>query len=243
MRVMICVLLSAAAVVHAADADELKVRAALTKAAPGASIDSLRASPMPGVTEAVVSGQVVYISSDGRFLMQGKLIDLEKGHDLTTSTENTIRQAVLAKVGADQRISFPAAHEKHKVTVFTDVDCGYCRKLHQEMSAFNAAGISVDYVMFPRAGMPSASFDKAAFVWCAVDQQSAFTTSMQNGELAADLRQTCKHPIEATMKLGQKIATLGTPTIVADDGSLVGGYVDAAQLSQRLDSLAALTKH
>ena len=87
---------------------------------------------MPGVSEAVVSGQVVYVSADGRFLMQGKLIDLQKNEDLTAKAENGLRVKALTKVGADQRISFPAQDEKHRVTIFTDVDCGYCRKLHQQ---------------------------------------------------------------------------------------------------------------
>ena len=243
MRTMFLLMLSATAVAQAGEGNDSAVRAALTKAVPpGATIDSIRPSQMPGVAEAVVSGQVVYVSDDGRFLMQGKLIDLQKGTDLTAGAENSIRKSVLASVGADQRISFKAPNEKHKVTIFTDVDCGYCRKLHQEMSAFNAAGISVDYLMFPRSGMPSASFDKAAFVWCAVDQQDALTASMANGELAAEQRRTCKHPIEATMKLGQQVAKLGTPTIVAGDGSVLGGYVDAAQLSQRLAALVAVGK-
>ena len=241
MRMIMWLMLSGATAVSAADADEERVREVLTKLAPGAVVESVQASRMPGVSEAVVSGQVVYVSADGRFLMQGKLIDLQKNEDLTAKAENGLRVKALAKVGADQRISFPAQDEKHRVTIFTDVDCGYCRKLHQQMSAFNAAGISVDYLMFPRAGMPSASFDKAAFVWCAVDRQDALTASMLNGELAASEQKSCSHPVAATMKLGQQLAKLGTPTIVADDGSVLGGYVDATQLSQRLEALASVS--
>ncbi len=242
MRTMLWLMLSGAAAVHAADAEETRVRAALGKLVPGAVVESVRPSRMPGVSEAIIAGQVLYVSSDGRFLLQGKLFDVQKGEDLTAEAESGLRRSALSKVGSDQRISFKAMNEKHKVTVFTDIDCGYCRKLHQQMSAFNAAGISVDYLMFPRQGMPSVSFDKAAFVWCAVDQQDALTTSMRDGEIADSAQKTCKHPVEATMKLGQQLAKLGTPTIVAADGSVLGGYVDAAQLSQRLDALAVASK-
>lgn len=242
MRTMFWLMLFATFVAQAGESDEARIRAVLKGAAPGAAIDSMRQSAMPGVSEVILSGEVVYVSNDGRYLMQGKLIDLQNGQDLTAGAESSVRKALLANVGADQRISFKAANEKHKVTIFTDVDCGYCRKLHQEMSAFNAAGISVDYLMFPRNGMPSPSFDKAAFIWCAVDRQDALTASMRDGELAADARRACTNPVEATMKLGQRVAKLGTPTIVAEDGSVLGGYVDAAQLSQRLAALAAAAK-
>ena len=101
----------------------------------------------------------------------------------------------------------------------------------------DAAGITVDYLMFPRAGQPSASFDKAAFVWCAADRQEALTASMLSGELDAAKRRSCAHPITDTMKLGQRLARLGTPTIIASDGAVLGGYLEPAQLVQRLASV------
>jgi thiol:disulfide interchange protein DsbC len=192
---------------------------------------------MKDVLEVVVNGEVVYVAADGSHLLQGRLYDTKQRSDLTAGTENGLRRDVLSKVGDERRIRFAAADEKHRITIFTDVDCGYCRKLHQQMSAINAAGITVDYLMFPRAGQPSASFDKAAFVWCAVDQQDALTASMLNGELAADQRKSCTHPVADTMKLGQRLAKLGTPTIIASDGSVLGGYLEPAQLAQRLASV------
>lgn len=237
MRTMFCLMLSAAFVAQAGETDDASVRAAIARVAPGAHIDSMRQAAMPGVTELIVGGQVVYLSNDGRYLMQGKLIDLQKGVDLTAGAENAVRRDLLATVDASRKISFKAANEKHKVTVFTDVDCGYCRKLHKEMSAINAAGTTVDYLMFPRAGQPSASFDKAAFVWCAADRQEALTASMLSGELDAAKRRSCAHPITDTMKLGQRLARLGTPTIIASDGSVLGGYLEPAQLSLRLASV------
>ncbi len=218
----------------AAQADEAAVRAAVQQLVAGATIESVRPAAMKDVFEVVVNGDVLYVSADGAHLLQGRMYDAKLRTDLTAATENGLRRELLAKVGDDRRIRFAAADEKHRITIFTDVDCGYCRKLHQQMSAINAAGITVDYLMFPRAGQPSASFDKAAFVWCAVDQQDALTASMLNGELTADQRKTCAHPVAETMQLGQRVAKLGTPTIIASDGSVLGGYLEPAQLSQRL---------
>lgn len=231
-RVLVLVLAAGAA-----QADEAAVRAAVQRLLPNAAIESVQPAAMADVFEVVANGEVVYVSADGEHLLQGRLYDARQRTDLTASTENGLRRAALSKVGEEKRIRFAAADEKHRITIFTDVDCGYCRKLHKEMSAINAAGITVDYLMFPRAGQPSASFDKAAFVWCAADRQEALTASMLSGELDAAKRRSCAHPITDTMKLGQRLARLGTPTIIASDGSVLGGYLEPAQLSLRLASV------
>jgi thiol:disulfide interchange protein DsbC len=231
------VVLASLAAAGGVQADDAAVRSAVANLLPNATIDSVRPAAMPGLQEVLVQGEVFYVSDDGNYLLQGRLYDAKQRSDLTAGTENGVRRNVLAKVGDDKRIRFAAADEKYRITVFTDVDCGYCRKLHREMSAINAAGITVDYLMFPRNGQPSASFDKAGYVWCAVDRQDALTTSMLAGELPVEQRKSCTHPTTETMQLGQKLAKLGTPTIIASDGSVLGGYLEPAQLAQRLAAL------
>ncbi len=206
---------------------------ALQRMAPTATIDSIRASGMPGLMEVVVSGEVVYLSADGKFLLQGRLVDTGKRSDLTAETEKHLRAAALKTIGPDKRLSFAAEKPKHHVTIFTDVDCGYCRKLHQEIADYNRAGISVDYLFFPRAGLNSPSFDKAAFIWCADDRQQAMNQSMTTAGLAHTAVK-CTNPISETMALGQRLAKSGTPTILAADGSFLGGYQTAQELSDRL---------
>ncbi|HET9049513.1 MAG TPA: DsbC family protein [Chiayiivirga sp.] len=224
----------------AAQADEAAVRSAVQGLVPDATIESIKPSGMKEVFEVIVNGEVLYVAADGSHLLQGRLFDTKQRRDLTAGVENGLRRSTLAKVGDDHRIRFAAADEKHRITVFTDVDCGYCRKLHQEIAAINAAGITVDYLMYPRAGLDSASFDKAAFVWCAADPQAALTASMLTGELAADQRKTCVNPVADTMKLGQRLAKFGTPTIIASDGSVLGGYLGPVELAQRLASVQEL---
>lgn len=231
---------TAALAAGAVQADDAAVRAAVQQLVPNAVIESVRPAAMAGLNEVVVAGEVLYVSDDGGHLLQGRLYDAKQRSDLTAVTENGLRRSTLAKVGDEKRIRFAAAEEKHRITVFTDIDCGYCRKLHREMSAINAAGITVDYLMFPRAGQPSASYDKAGHVWCAIDRQDALTASMLAGELPVDQRKSCAHPTTETMQLGQKLAKLGTPTIIASDGSVLGGYLEPAQLAQRLAALPAV---
>ena len=227
----------AACSTYAAD-DHAAIREGLRRMAPDATIESIRASGMPGVMEVIVAGDVLYASTDGKFLLQGRLLDTGKRSDLTADTEKTLRAAALSKIGADKRLSFAAAKPTHHVTIFTDVDCGYCRKLHQEIASYNKAGISVDYLFFPRAGLNSPSFDKAAFIWCADDRQATMNQSMSPAGLAHGAA-TCKHPVGETLALAQRIAKAGTPTILAEDGSFLGGYQSVEELSKRLAALDA----
>jgi len=216
--------------------DHPRIREALTRLAPTLQIDSIRPSAMAGMYEVIAAGEVMYLSEDGTFLLQGRLIDTRTRTDVTADAEKRLRALALGKIGPEKRLSFEAKDPKHRVTIFTDVDCGYCRKLHQEIADYNRAGISVDYLFFPRAGLNSASFDKAAFIWCSDDPKQAMNQSMTAAGLA-HTPASCAHPIGETLALGQRISKAGTPTILAADGSFLGGYQSAAELGKRLAEL------
>ncbi len=212
-----------------------KIEQGLKRLSSTATVTSIRPSALPGVSEVIVGDEVLYFSNDGKHLLQGRLISTESKIDLTADAESILRAKALQKIGPEKRLRFAAKNPKHNVTIFTDVDCGYCRKLHQEIANFNNAGISVDYLFFPRAGLNSASFDKAKFVWCAADQKQTMNLSMTAAGLAHRTMQ-CTNPIKETMELGQRIAKIGTPTIFAADGRMMGGYQSAAELTQRLNA-------
>src|SRR5690606_6642385 len=132
-------------------------------------------SPLPGVLEVVVNGNVVYFSDDGKILIQGSLYDVAGRRDLTEQRRATLRVKGLDEAGPDRRIIFAPKEPKHTVTVFTDIDCGYCRRMHQEIAQYNELGIAVEYLFFPRAGVGSEAFDKAVTVWCSDDRRKAMT--------------------------------------------------------------------
>jgi thiol:disulfide interchange protein DsbC len=227
---------AAAPTPKAADA---AIRQAMAKAIPGVAIDRVQGSPIAGYQEVVLSGQVVYVSNDGKYLLQGTLLRLEDRKDLTDASEAVIRRAELAAVGKDRRIVFPAANPRHRVTVFTDIDCGYCRKLHDQIADYNRAGITVEYLFFPRAGVNSESFDKAVAVWCAPNRNKALTDAKADRPVA---KRTCANPIASEFALGQKIGVDGTPAIYLDDGSQIGGYLPPAEMIKELDDRAAKAK-
>jgi len=120
---------------------------------------------------------------------------------------------------------------KRYITVFTDIDCSYCRKLHNEVAELNEAGIQVRYLAFPRAGIGSKSHKKYESVWCNDDQQTALTSAKSGASVPSA---NCTNPVAETYKLGQEVGVRGTPTIIFDDGTVAPGYVPAKDLIKRM---------
>jgi len=218
--------------VAAGSDSQAAIRKSLAAVLPGVTPDTIQPSPMQGVSEVLVGPRLFYISDDGRYLLQGSLIDLESRRDIGEERRKGLRLDALAKVGNENMIVFPAEKERHTITVFTDIDCGYCRKLHKEIDQFNAAGITVRYLLFPRAGVDSPSFNKAVSVWCAKDRNDALTRSKAGENIEA---RSCDNPVQAQYELGGLLGVTGTPALILDDGELLPGYVPAKRLAQALD--------
>ena len=164
-------------------ADPSADRAAIREALPGLQIDAIEPAPIAGFYEVVVGSHVVYVSADGRYMLQGDLIDLKTRLSLTEPRRREAQRAAIEAVGEDKMIIFKPEKVKHKVTVFTDIDCTYCRKLHREIDQYNARGITVRYVMYPRSGINTPSYEKAVAVWCEKDRQDAMTRAKAGEEL------------------------------------------------------------
>jgi len=239
----ILIVLSFLATSAIAGADEMieKYTGALKKlTSQNIQVKSASKSPVSGIVELVVDSgrgsEVFYISEDGNFLINGTIFDINKRQDITEIKKSGLRKDLLADLDEAQRINFYPENMTHRVTVFTDIDCGYCRKLHAEIQGYNDLGIGVSYLFFPRAGLKSASYDKAATVWCSDDQQIAMTRSKAGEDLE---NKTCDNPIEVHYNAGLGAGVTGTPAIITDKGQLMPGYLPPVNLKQRLDMLAA----
>ena len=195
--------------------------------------DSVRPTTVPGLYEVVLDGQVFYLSEDGRFAILGSLIDLRSSTDLTEVRRSELRLDAIQKIGDENMVIFaPPGPAKHTITVFTDIDCGYCRKLHREIEAYNDSGIEVRYMMFPRAGIGSDSYDKAVSVWCSKDRKDALTRAKQGENIAS---RSCPNPVKDHYELGQVLGVRGTPSIILENGEMLAGYVPASRLAEMLD--------
>lgn len=215
---------------------EAAARQAILGLSPDARIESIGAAPIDGFRQVLVGGQVLYVSDDGRYLMQGTLFDMQEKRVVGEEALAGLRRQLVASVPAADRIVFAPPDPRHTVTVFTDVECGYCRRMHQEIDAYNRQGIAVEYLAFPRMGPASEDFRKMEAVWCAKDRNQALTDAKNGRSVKAE---RCKNPVAMQHALGMRAGLTGTPMILAEDGTQMGGYLPPAELRARLDELAA----
>lgn len=219
----------------AVNADNTDITAKLKKAIPQAEIASIAESPVPGLYAVEVVGNgIVYMPEDGSHFIAGDLYRIEASGlaNVTEEQMNGVRAKALLAVDKKDMISFPAkGKEKASLTVFTDIDCGYCRKFHNEIPKLNELGISVSYMAFPRAGVGSNSFEKYVSVWCADDQQTSMSKAKNNQPVAP---KTCTNPVQDQYMLGRQVGVNSTPNLVLESGELIRGYVPATQLAKRL---------
>ena len=200
---------------------------AVRKLAPHVNIQAIDKTPLPNIWQVVAQGQVVYVSADGRYMFQGDAFDLKTGAALSDARMDQLRRNALAKIPADRMIRFAPAHPKYTVTVFTDVDCPYCRLFHARIADYNNAGIAVDYLFWPRTGLDTPSYYKAVSVWCAADRKRTFTAA----KAGVDPKPArCDNPVKHDFELGLDLGVDGTPTIIASNGAVLNGYATPAQL-------------
>lgn len=213
--------------------DEAAIRATLKKLVPDATPGEIRPSAMAGLAEVIVGGQVLYVSEDGRYVVSGTLYDGSTAHDLTEQRRAQLRAAALSGLAPGAKIAFAPESPAHRVTVFTAVDCGYCRRFHQDIAQYNAKGIAIDYVMIPLRGPGSPGDAASRSVYCADDRAAAFTAATR-GE-TVDAKQ-CASDYDAGVATAASLGITTTPTLLAADGTRLGGYLTPDQLLQRLQT-------
>jgi len=193
-------------------------------------------TPIEGMMQVQIGSDVVYMSADGRFLMQGRLIDMDTQIDLTDQAKSGLRKDQLAALDPEGFVTFGDADSPYEILVFTDPDCGYCRRLHDQMDEYLEAGIQVHYMAFPRAGVGSESYNKLVSVWCADDRNAAMDIAKAGRTPPA---KSCENPVDEQYRMGQALGVTGTPSILTYNGDIIPGYVPPEQLIGRLQALSA----
>lgn len=183
--------------------------------------------------EVVIDTKIYFATHDGRYLFAGPIFDTERREDIATMKENQLRQIYLSSLPKDIFISYPSAKPKHQITVFTDIDCGYCRKLHNHMARFNELGISVNYLMLPRAGIGSESYKKTVATLCSDNPAASITRAMQNDNPAP---LNCENNVMSQhLDIVRDLKINSTPTIVLPGGELKPGLIRPDQLIALLE--------
>ena len=210
-----------------------KIQQQLQKIIPNAPQASIVESVIPGMFEVSVGPLIIYMSADGKYAFNGSLINLDTRENLTDLSKANARNEAMAKVPESSMIVYPAnGKQKHVITVFSDIDCPYCHKLHKEIPEMNQAGITVRYMAYPRSGLNSPSYFKAVSAWCADNPAKAMDDAMLGKTLP---KKQCDNPVEMHMEQAQFFGVNGTPNIILDDGNMIPGYVPAKELVQILN--------
>lgn len=233
---LLIVLVSLFQPVAIADTDgqiPVAVKTAIERIMPTTPPDSISAAPVSGMYEIVFGAKVLYMSADGKYLIEGDVFDLNKMKNLTESKRTAGRLKAINKINEDTMIVYKPKKVKHSVRVFTDIDCGYCRKLHREMDSYMEEGIEIKYLAYPRSGKNTPSYHKAVGVWCSEDKQKAMTDA-KNGGKAPDIK--CDNPVDEHMAIADVVGVTGTPTLVFEDGRVIPGYLPAKRLGAFLGS-------
>lgn len=217
-----------------------RIRASLGEHIPELQISAIRNSPIEGVYEVQYGMEFIYVSADGRYLISGELFEIPTKTRLTEERRRVARADIVKHIDPATLIDFaPETPAAYTVTVFTDIDCGYCRMLHRQIEQYEKAGIEIRYAFFPRSGPGTDSFFKAEQVWCSADRKSALTEAKAGAKL--DGPRDCENPVAQHYQLAMDLGLEGTPAIIMPDGSVIPGYQPPAQLRAALDALAGVT--
>ncbi|MFK8053227.1 MAG: DsbC family protein [Woeseiaceae bacterium] len=236
-KILLCVLLISFSAVDVsaqskADADLDAVRKIVTEKFPRLKPESINPGPVEGLLEIRQGAMVAYLTDDGRYLLQGELIDLDEDRNLTQESMAAGRKDLMDQSADAGSIVFGPDDAAHTVTVFTDIDCTFCRKLHREIAAYNEEGIAVRYLLYPRSGPNTRSWEKAEEVWCSDNRRAALTDAKNEKSLpAADCDASA---IARQFEVGLSVGLGGTPAIVLPNGDLISGYVPAKELATRI---------
>lgn len=211
----------------AADDDLAAIKKRLAERFTDLTITELRPSPVPGLYEMVFGARTALVTADGHYLINGEMIDLDARRNLTAEHHAKLILKAIDALGENNMIVLGPAKAKRTITVFTDVDCPYCARLHKEVPKLNEAGVKVRYLLYPRAGKGSETYNRSVAVWCAKDRAKALGIAKGGGAIEM---KTCANPVDAVLKLAEEVNVEGTPTLVFDDGRVVPGYAPADKL-------------
>jgi len=217
------------------DSAELQhVRETVSGLFQGIDADDIFASQIDGWYTIRKGAIIAYISADGQYLLQGDLIDLEAQTNLSEKSRNDARVKMMDDVPENELIVFSPDNVKHSVSVFTDIDCTFCRRLHSQIDEYMEEGIEIRYFLYPRNGPASPSWAKAQQVWCSSDRNEALTLAKLDQDF--DSRDCDSTIVSSHYSIGQDVGLRGTPAIVLEDGTLFSGYLPAKQLSEALNA-------
>ena len=209
-----------------ADSGATELKQALARSMPGIEPSKISITPVTGLYEVIVGSQVVYMSVDARYMIEGDLIDLKTKANISENAKSSIRLAAIDHLGADNMLIYKPKEVKDTITVITDINCTYCRRLHSEIPVYLKNNVEVRYVFMSERGSGD-GMKKTISVWCSDDKQLALDVAKAGGKVE---EKNCDNPIKQHLALARELGVRGTPAIILEDGQLLPGYVQADKL-------------
>jgi thiol:disulfide interchange protein DsbC len=217
---------------NAEESDIAELKQALSKRLPQFEVTYIDSTPIEGVYQVIIGGQVIYMTRDARYMIDGNLVDLATKKNYSEDAMSVIRLSEIDKLGEDDMVVYTPETIRHTITVVTDIDCPYCRRLHSEMDQYMAGGVKVRYIFMPLKGQ--GDYRTTVSVWCAKDQNEALDMAKAGADVEA---KDCDNPIDEHLKVARNLGVRGTPAIILQNGSMLPGYVPASKLLSELDKL------
>ena len=226
-RIAIVVGITTALLISPAQAGSAAIKKSMAQIVPGVPIKSIKPSGVAGLFEVRIGAEVYYLTSDGRFLVSGDIIDVKSRRNLTALARGLVRLDMVNAVSEDKMVIYESGKTTRTITVFTDIDCPYCRKLHQDVPTLVEGGIRIRYIVFPRDGLTTNTYRKSVSAWCSPDRKKALSIAMSGGKLK---NRTCANPVSEHFELAGRVSVRGTPTLLVDDGQILPGYIPPNKL-------------
>ena len=215
------------------DALKKEFQKSLSRLSSDFEISDVKETPIKGIYQVTIGPDVIYMSRDGNYVLKGEILDIGNRRNLTEDFHAQKRINLLNTIADSEYIEFSSTKTKNHIYVFTDVDCGYCRKLHRDVPELNSMGIAVRYLAYPRAGVDSIIGEEMRNVWCAENRQKALTTSKNRQPIEVKI---CDAPIARHHALGRELGVTGTPAIFLENGRKLPGYIPPDELYEQINN-------
>ena len=232
-RLFFLILIFFATSAIANDALKKEFQKSLSRLSSDFEISDVKETPIKGIYQVTIGPDVVYMSRDGNYVLKGEILDIGNRRNLTEDFRAQTRINLLNTISDSEYIEFSSTKSKNYIYVFTDVDCGYCRKLHRDVPELNSMGIAVRYLAYPRAGVDSIIGEEMRNVWCAENRQKALTTSKNRQPIEVKV---CNAPIARHHALGRELGVTGTPAIFLENGRKLPGYIPPDELYEQINN-------
>lgn len=218
-------------ILFAAD-DIAELEKAIARHMSTVKVTSINTTPVSGLYQVIVGAKVVYMTKDAQYMIDGDLINLSTNKNYTKDAKAAIRISEIDALGESDMVVYKPETVEHTITVVTDIDCSYCRRLHKEIPQYLGNSIKVRYIFMPLKG--NEDFNKTVSVWCADDRKTALDVAYASGVIKP---KECDNPILKHMELARKLGVRGTPAIILENGDMLPGYVRVKKLLTQLNTL------